>query len=268
MPTGWLSPRVLLSLYPSLTSLFEVARMRVGASEKHPPHIIYVMLFGLRLGGSLLAGFGMAAAKSRSWIHMLIFASTLTVTLYALTDMEYPRLGLIRIEGFDHFLVDAHQQMQVRSESRGGNGQLRSDQLPLVTRCPLWVISGHMQCKKSCPLYPESGHVRCTRRCPLCAKSGHAPLRWITSSARPTARVARRDQATWPFFRLIAKSYLVGVCTGRSAGFSPLKVRTRCNQPRAGIGRVYQAHKKSVRHYGRSSCKSRPRAVDASLQGQ
>jgi hypothetical protein len=29
---------------------------------------------------------------------MAIFAVTLTVTLYAVTDMEYPRLGLIRIE--------------------------------------------------------------------------------------------------------------------------------------------------------------------------
>jgi hypothetical protein len=54
----------------------------------------------------------MAAATARSWIHMLIFAGTLTVTLYAVTDMEFPRLGLIRIENFDHFLVDAYQQMQ------------------------------------------------------------------------------------------------------------------------------------------------------------
>jgi preprotein translocase subunit SecG len=97
---------------PGLTGLFEVARLRLGASEKHPPQIVYVMLFGLGLGGSLLAGFGMAAATARSWIHMLIFAATLTVTLYTVTDMEYPRLGLIRIEHFDHFLVDAHQQMQ------------------------------------------------------------------------------------------------------------------------------------------------------------
>jgi hypothetical protein len=99
---------------PALASLFEVARLRLGASEKHPPQIVYIMLFGLGLGGSLLAGFGMAAAAARSWIHMLVFSATLTVALYAVTDMEYPRLGLIRVENFDHFLVDAHQQMQPR----------------------------------------------------------------------------------------------------------------------------------------------------------
>jgi hypothetical protein len=96
----------------AMSSLFEVARLRAGASEKHPPQIVYIMLFGLGLGGSLLAGFGMAAAAARSWIHMVIFAATLTVTLYTVTDMEYPRLGLIRIENFDHFLVEAYEQMR------------------------------------------------------------------------------------------------------------------------------------------------------------
>ena len=102
---------------PALSNLFEVARLRAGASEKHPPQVIYAMLFGLGLGGSLLAGFGMAAAKMRSWIHMVVFAATLTVTLYAVTDMEYPRLGLIRIENFDHFLIDAYKQMPSPRES-------------------------------------------------------------------------------------------------------------------------------------------------------
>jgi hypothetical protein len=104
-------PACALSL-PALNSLFEVARQRAGAAEKHPPQIIYFMLFGLGLGCSLLAGFGMAASARRSWIHMVLFAATLAVALYVVTDMEYPRLGLIRIEAFDHFLKDAYDQMR------------------------------------------------------------------------------------------------------------------------------------------------------------
>ena len=110
-PAANFRPPCPLSL-SALASVFEVARLRVGAAEKHPPHIVYAMLFGLGLGGSLLAGFSMAAAKARSWIHMLIFAATLAITLYVVTDMEFPRLGLIRIEGFDHFFTDAYQQMR------------------------------------------------------------------------------------------------------------------------------------------------------------
>ena len=110
-PKSAYQPACSLAL-PALNSVFEVARMRAGAAEKHPPQIIYVMLFGLGLGCSLLAGFGMSASSARSWVHMLLFAGTLTIALYIVTDMEYPRLGLIRIEAFDHFLADAYEQMQ------------------------------------------------------------------------------------------------------------------------------------------------------------
>ena len=95
-------------------------RARKPAFDRHVRRIyrrLPIVLFGLGLGGSLLAGFGMAAAKSRSWIRMLIFTATLTVALYTLTDMEYPRLGLIRIDNFDHFLVDAHHQMQTQDSA-------------------------------------------------------------------------------------------------------------------------------------------------------
>jgi hypothetical protein len=98
---------------PALGEAFSIARLRAGAAEKHPPQIVYMMLFGLGLGGSLLAGFGMAAAGARSWIHMVTFAATLAITLYVVTDMEFPRLGLIRIESFDHFLTEVHHQMRL-----------------------------------------------------------------------------------------------------------------------------------------------------------
>jgi hypothetical protein len=110
-PKSDYQPACALTL-PALNSVFEVARLRAGAAEKHPPQIIYAMLFGLGLGCSLLAGFGMAASAARSWVHMILFAGVLTVALYIVTDMEYPRLGLIRIESFDHFLSDAYEQMR------------------------------------------------------------------------------------------------------------------------------------------------------------
>jgi hypothetical protein len=42
----------------------------------------------------------------------VFFAGTLTVALYIVTDMEYPRLGFVRIEAFDHFLIDAYEEMR------------------------------------------------------------------------------------------------------------------------------------------------------------
>jgi hypothetical protein len=99
-------------LLPALNNVFEAARLRLGAAERHPPQIIFVMLFSLGLGGSLLAGFGMAAAKTRSLVHMVVFALALSVALFVITDIEFPRLGLIRVDQFDHFLDDVYGQMR------------------------------------------------------------------------------------------------------------------------------------------------------------
>jgi len=97
---------------PALSNLFDVAGLRAAANERHPPQIIYVMLYGLGLGGSLLGGFGMAAAKSRSWVHMVIFAAALTFALFIVTNIEFPRLGFIRVDRFDHFLIEAYEQIR------------------------------------------------------------------------------------------------------------------------------------------------------------
>lgn len=96
----------------ALNNSFEAARLRAGASERHPPQIIYFMLFGLGLGASLLAGFGMAASQARSLVHMLVFATSLSAALYVITDIEFPRLGLVRVDYFDHFLEEVHANMK------------------------------------------------------------------------------------------------------------------------------------------------------------
>src|SRR5262249_20326818 len=48
---------------PALANLFEVARLRLGAAEKHPPQIIYVILFGFGLGREVLGGLCMGRSQ-------------------------------------------------------------------------------------------------------------------------------------------------------------------------------------------------------------
>lgn len=91
-------------ILPALNEVSTVARDRAGANERHPPRIIYLMLLGLGLTGSLLAGFGMAAGRQRSFLHIAAFTTAMSVALFIITDMEYPRQGLITTSHFDVFL--------------------------------------------------------------------------------------------------------------------------------------------------------------------
>src|ERR1700730_15688174 len=53
-----------------------------------------------------------------------------------------------------------------------------------------------------------------------------APLHSITSSARESSIGGTSRPSAFAVLRLIVRSYLVGACTGRSAGFSPLRMRS------------------------------------------
>jgi hypothetical protein len=99
-------------LLPIITHVFETAQLRRGANEKHPPKIVFGMLYGFGFVGSLLAGFSMAASKAPSRVHLLAFTLALSFALFVLTNVEFPRLGLIRVDFFDHFLTEVYSKMQ------------------------------------------------------------------------------------------------------------------------------------------------------------
>src|SRR5215470_13211014 len=54
----------------------------------------------------------------------------------------------------------------------------------------------------------------------------HLRVHSITSSARASTVAGTSRPSALAVFRLITSSYLVGACTGRSAGFSPLRMRS------------------------------------------
>jgi hypothetical protein len=82
------------------------------AAQLHPPMVVFAMLFGLALAGALLAGYGMAGGRARSWLHMVGFAAVLAGAVYVIIDLEYPRLGLIRVDAFDTALVELRNGMK------------------------------------------------------------------------------------------------------------------------------------------------------------
>jgi hypothetical protein len=106
------SSSATMLLVPALNQMIDITTTRTMAAQMHPPLVIFAMLAVLALAGALLAGYGMAGGKRRSWIHMLGFAIIMAVTVYVILDIEYPRLGLIRVDAFDQALMDLRQSMK------------------------------------------------------------------------------------------------------------------------------------------------------------
>lgn len=106
------SPGATMLLLPALNQMFDIASTRTLATRMHPPSVIFAMLFGLALVGALFAGYGMAGSKTRSWIHMVGFAAVIAGACNVIIDLEYPRMGLIRVDSFDQALVDVRAGMK------------------------------------------------------------------------------------------------------------------------------------------------------------
>jgi len=98
-------------LLPALNHMIDITTTRNVARRTHPPTIIFAMLGGLALACSLLAGYGMAGQKTRSWLHLFSFAAILTFAVYVTLDLEYPCLGFIRVSAVDQVLVDLRRSM-------------------------------------------------------------------------------------------------------------------------------------------------------------
>jgi hypothetical protein len=105
------SQSAAILLLPALNQMIDITTTRTMTSQIHPPLIIFVMLCVLALVSSLLAGYGMARGKKRSWFHVVGYALIMALTVYVTIDIEYPRLGLIRVDAFDQALADLRKSM-------------------------------------------------------------------------------------------------------------------------------------------------------------
>ena len=106
------SSQATMLLTPALNEMIDITATRQMATRNHPPVIIFVLLALLSLVGALLVGYGTSTNKDRSWFHHVTFSFVITLAIYVIVDLEYPRLGLIKVDSADQALLDVAATMR------------------------------------------------------------------------------------------------------------------------------------------------------------
>ncbi len=101
-----------IALLPPLNAMFDITTTQRVAWETHPPKVVFALLGALALVAALLGGHALGAAKTRHALHTSVYAIVLATTTYIILDLEYPRLGLIRIDSADQVLLDLRATMR------------------------------------------------------------------------------------------------------------------------------------------------------------
>ncbi len=96
---------------PALNEMIDVTTTRTVALHTRLPTLILGLLLGVAVLSSLLAGHAMAKRGRRNYLHAAIYAATVSLTIYAVLDLDDPRRGLIRLEAADQILRQLHQSM-------------------------------------------------------------------------------------------------------------------------------------------------------------
>ena len=105
-------PQVATLVLPALNEMFDLTASRYAAARFHVSLVVFWFLIFLSLLASMLVGYSMASAEHRNWLHMILFALLISLTLYVIFDFEYPRHGIIQLEKADHIYIELRKTMQ------------------------------------------------------------------------------------------------------------------------------------------------------------
>jgi hypothetical protein len=103
--------RAIVIVLPALNQMIDITSTRTAAMLFHPPGAVFGMLIGVILISSLLAGYDMTAKLDATWIHRLVFALIAALIVYVILDIEHGRIGLIRVDAADEFLIELRASM-------------------------------------------------------------------------------------------------------------------------------------------------------------
>ena len=104
--------RARMLLLPGLSEMFSMVERERMARRMHPPALIWAMLGITALASALFAGYGLAGGPTRNWLYIIGVAASVSIATYVIIELEYPRLGLSRVNDMDQALVELRQTME------------------------------------------------------------------------------------------------------------------------------------------------------------
>jgi hypothetical protein len=60
----------------------------------------------------MTAGYAMAKRGHRSVLHVVVYATSIAMTIYVVLDLEHPRRGLIRLDATDRILDQLRESIR------------------------------------------------------------------------------------------------------------------------------------------------------------
>jgi len=96
----------------ALNEMIDITATREMATRSHPPAVVFLLLVGMSLVCALLIGYSTSQNTARSWLHTLTFAAVISLTVYVIIDLEFPRVGLIRVDSADEMLLQVRESMK------------------------------------------------------------------------------------------------------------------------------------------------------------
>ncbi len=105
------SQNVARLLLPALNDMIDVTTSRTVALHTHLPPLIFGLSISVALLSGLLAGYDMAKRKTRSWLHVVLYAMVIALTIYTILDLDNPRFGLIRLKAADNALIQVRDSI-------------------------------------------------------------------------------------------------------------------------------------------------------------
>jgi hypothetical protein len=106
------NPGVITLTAQALNEMIDLTTTRQSTHLQHPPAVVYALLFLFGLASSFVAGHATAKADGLDWAHALVFAGAIAAAVYVILDLEFPRLGLIRVDAIDQVLADVLKGMR------------------------------------------------------------------------------------------------------------------------------------------------------------